>query len=115
MFASNNLELPYYKRFGRQRGRGFGALSQVFGRTAIPFLNKYSVPAAERVGSDLLEFALPEIAEVVSCRENFKTIAKNVGRQTLRKQLGNDSRKNIASKSLQQNLRNKSVGLEETF
>ena len=57
MVASNTLELPYYKGIGHQRGRGFGALAKVFGRTAILFLRKYIVPAAKRVGADLLEFA----------------------------------------------------------
>ena len=65
MVASRQVEIPYYRGVGRQRGRGFGALSQVIGRTAIPFLRKYIVPAAKRVGADLLEFAVPEIAEVV--------------------------------------------------
>ena len=46
----------------------------------IPF-----VPAAKRVGADFLEFAVPEIAEVVSGKKNIKTAAKSVGRQTLRK------------------------------
>ena len=93
MVASRQVEIPYFRGVGRQRGRGFGALAQVIGRTAIPFLRKYSVPAAERVGADLLEFALPEIAEVVSGRRNNKTAAKSVGRQTLRKQLGEGSRR----------------------
>ena len=88
MVASREVEFPYYRGVGRQRGRGFGALAQVIGKTAIPFLRKYIVPAAKRVGADLLEFAVPEIAEVVSGRKNFKTAAKSVGRQTLRKQLG---------------------------
>ena len=66
MVASNTLELPYYRGIGRQRGRGFGALAQVIGRTAIPFLRKYNVPAAKRVGADLLEFAVPEVADVAS-------------------------------------------------
>ena len=78
MFASNTLELPYYKGIGRQRGRGFGALAQVIGRTAIPFLRKYIVPAAKRVVADLLEFAVPEVADVVSGKKNFKTAAKSV-------------------------------------
>ena len=64
-----------------------------YGRTAIPFLRKYIVPAAKRVSSDLLEFAVPEIAEVVCGRKNFKTAAKSVGRQTLRKQLCSGSSK----------------------
>ena len=93
MVASRQVEIPYYRAVGRQRGRGFGALAQVIGRTAIPFLRKYVVPAAKRIGSDMLEFAVPEIAEVVSGRNNFKTAAKSVGRQTLRKQLGRGSRR----------------------
>ena len=91
MYASREVEIPYYRGVGRQRGRGFGALAQVIGRTATPFLRKYIVPAAKRVGAELLEFAVPEIAEVVSGRKNIKTAAKSVGRQTLRKQLGEGS------------------------
>ena len=56
-------------------------------------MRKYIVPAAKRVGADLLEFALPEIAEVVSGRQNFKTAAKSVGKQTLKKQVGQGSRR----------------------
>ena len=40
-------------------------------------------PAAKRVGADLLEVAVPEIADVVSGRKNVKTAAKSVGKQTL--------------------------------
>ena len=93
MVASREVEIPFYRGVGRQRGRGFGALAQVIGRTAIPFLRKYIVPDAKRVGADMLEFPVPEFAEVVSGGKKFKTAAKNVGRQTLRKQLGSGSRK----------------------
>ena len=92
MVASRQVKIPYYRAVGRQRGRGFGALAQVIGRTAIPFLRKYVVPAAKRVGAELLEFAVPEIREVISGRNSFKTAAKSVGKQTLRKQLGEESR-----------------------
>ena len=98
MVASRQLEIPYHRSVGRQRGRGFGALAQVIQRTVIPFLRKYIVPAAKRVGADLLEFAVPEIAEVVSGRKNSKTAAKSVGKQTLKKQLGEGSRKMTASR-----------------
>ena len=64
MVASRQVEIPYYRGVGRQRGRGFSALAQDIGRTAIPFLRKYVVPVVKRVGADLLEFAVPEIAEV---------------------------------------------------
>ena len=85
MVASREVEMPFHRGVGRQRRWGFGALAQVIGRTAIPFLPKYIVPAAKRVGADLLKFAVPESAEVVSGRKSFKTAAKRVGRQTLRK------------------------------
>ena len=107
MVASREYELPYYRGVGRQRGRGFGALAQVIGRTAIPFLKKYIVPAAKRVGADMLEFAVPEVADMVRGKQNFKSAARNVGKRTLKKQLGNGSsrrksttrRKFIPSKS----------------
>ena len=94
MIASRQKELPFYRSIGR-RGRRFGAIAQVFGRTSIPFLRKYIVPA---VGADLLEFAAPEIADVVNGRKNFKTLAKSLGGHTLRKQLGIGSRKTSASR-----------------
>ena len=98
MVASREVEIPYYRGVGRQRGRAFGALAQVIGTTAIPFLRKYIVQAAKCVGADLLEFAVPETAELDSGRKNFKTAAKNVGKQTLKKQVGEGSTKKTASR-----------------
>ena len=98
MVASRQVEIPFSRGVSRQRGRRFRALAQVIGRTAIPFLRKYIVPAAIRVGADLLEFAVPELAGVVGGRKNFKTAAKSVGWQTLRKQLSSDRRKRTASR-----------------
>ena len=108
MVASNTLELHYYKGIGRQRRRGFGALVQVIGRIAIPFLRKSIVLAAKRVGADLLEFAVPEGADVASGKKNFKTAAKSVGRQTLRKQLrGGKQKRSISVKSLKRSSRSR--------
>ena len=45
------------------------------------------------MGADLLDFAVPEVADGVSRKKIFKTAAKNVGRQTLRKQLGGGRQK----------------------
>ena len=98
MVASRQVEIPFYRGIGQQRGRGFGALAQVIGRTAIPVLRKHIVPAAKRVGSDLLEFEAPEKGEVVSGRRNFQTAAKRGGRHTLRKKFGSGSKKRTASR-----------------
>ena len=86
---------------GRQQGRGFGALAQIIGRTAIPFLKKNFVPAARNIGTDMLGLAQPEIADVISGKQNFKAAAKNVERQTLKEQLGSGSKKRSASKVIQ--------------
>ena len=108
MVASNTLELPYYKGIGRQRGRGFGALAQVIGSTAVLFLRIYIVPAAKRVGAALLDFAVPEVADVVSGKKKFNTAAKSQGRQTLRKQLGSDRQnRSIPVKNLKRTSRSR--------
>ena len=93
MVASRQLEYPFYRGFGRQRARGFGALAKFIGRTAFPILRKYIVPAAKHVGAELLQFDLPGNAEVVFGSKNLQTGAKSVGGQTLRKQVDDGSRK----------------------
>ena len=87
MVTSRQVEIPWYRGVGRHTGRGFGALAQVIGRTANAFLRKYVVPAAKRIRADMMEFAAPEIGEVISGRKSFKSAAKSVGNQTLKKQL----------------------------
>ena len=89
MVTSREVEVPFCRGVGRQRGRGFGALAQGIGRTAIPFLRKYIVPAAKDLSADLLEFAVSKIAEVVSGRKNFKTAAcKECGKTDSEKIVG---------------------------
>ena len=117
MVASRQVESPFYRGNGRQcgRGLGFGALAQDIGRTVSPFLRKYIVPAAKLNVADLLKFVVKEIADIVSDRKIFKTAAKSVERQTLRKQVGSSSNKMSASIVISQNLQNKPVGRQETF
>ena len=58
-------DLPHFRGYSRQKGRGFGALAQTVVRTAIPFLRRYVVPAAKRVGAGLLDIAAPEVGNVL--------------------------------------------------
>ena len=51
MSASRQVEIPFYRIISRPRERGADALAQVIGRTAIPIMRKYTVPAAKLVGS----------------------------------------------------------------
>ena len=43
MVASRQVEVPFYRGFGPQRGRGFSALAQTIERFTIPFLLKSSL------------------------------------------------------------------------
>ena len=81
MVVSGQAEIPFYRGVGPQHGRGYGALAQVIGRNATPFLPNWIVPAAKRVGADLLEFAAPEIAEVVCGRKKFYMSYYNYNKQ----------------------------------
>ena len=97
MVASRQLEVTFYRSNGQERGRGLGALAQIFGRTAITLLRKKCVPAAKPLGAEFFRFAAPEVTHV-SDRKIFKTAAKSVGRYTLRKQSGSGSRRRTASR-----------------
>ena len=98
MTALRQVEIQIYREFSQQRGQGFAELAKVFGRNEVSFLHKYIIPAVKCVGADLLDFAVPQNADVVSGRKYFKKAAKNVGRQTRRKQLGSGSKKRSASR-----------------
>ena len=113
MVASREAEIPYNKGVGRQRGRVFGVLVQVIGRTAIPFLTKYVVSAARRIDADMLGFAVPEIADVVSGKQNFKAAAKNVGMQTLKNNAVAEVGNGLRAKSFSPNPGNGTVGHAE--
>ena len=67
-------------------------------------MRKYIVPAAKPLSADLLEFAVPEIVEVISGRNNSKAASKSMGRMTVGKQLCSDSRKGLQAASFYQNL-----------
>ena len=95
--GSRQVEVPLCRGVDPHRARGFGALAQDFGRSAILFLPKYVVPAAKCVSADLLEFAVTEFAEIVSGRKKLKKAENNVGRQTLKEQLCSGSRETTAS------------------
>ena len=101
--TSKEVKFPLYRGIDQQRGRRFGAFAHVVWRMGIPFLPKFVVPPANRVGAELLKFDVREIADVVKGRKKFKTAEKAAGRQTLRKQLGCGGRKRTASRVIPTN------------
>ena len=115
MVASGQVEILFIRGIGRQSGRVFGAFAQVIGKTSTPFLFKNVVPDAKCVRSDLLEFTVPGMADVVSGGKKLKTASECVGRQTLGKPLDNGSKKRLPAESLQENLRNQPIDRQVLF
>ena len=63
-------------------------LQKLLGELQFYFLRKYIVPAAKRVGADLLEIAVPENAEVVTRLKENQASCKESGKTDLEKTVG---------------------------
>ena len=80
--------LPYFEGVPRQRGRGFGALARTVARTTLHILKKYVLPAAKKIGRDVIESAIPKIGGVLSGHTSIKKAVKKTAKSTIRKQAG---------------------------
>ena len=65
-YTNQASALPYFSGHNRQRGSGFGDLASGIGRIALPLARKFIIPAAKRVGKELLLQSVPELMDVVS-------------------------------------------------
>ena len=115
MVAWRQVEIPFYTSIGQQRGRGFGALAQVIGRTTTPFSRKFVVTASKRADKDLLEISVPKIADVASERKNSSQLQRAWEGKLWENSWVVVAWKRLQPESFQQNLPNKPVGREGTF
>ena len=69
-YYHNQANLPYFSGHYRQRGSGFGALALGVGRVALPLAQKFVIPAAKKIGKELLLQAAPELIEVATKRKS---------------------------------------------
>ena len=80
--------MPHFAGHYRQRGSGFGALAAGIGRFAFPLARKFILPAAKKIGRELLVQGAPELIDVVTSKKSPKQAIKNTVRKTVRKQVG---------------------------
>ena len=66
--ASANM--PHFSGHYRQRGSGFGALAAGIGRFALPLARKFILPAAKKIGRELLVQGAPELIDVVTTKNH---------------------------------------------
>ena len=90
--------LPHFSGYYRQRGSGFGALAAGIGRVAIPFAKKILLPAAKKIGKELLLQGAPEFVDAVTKRKTPRQAAKATIRKTVKKQFGSGRRRRIGQR-----------------
>ena len=96
--ASANM--PHFSGHYRQRGSGFGALAASIGRFALPLARKFILPAAKKIGRELLVQGAPELIDVVTTKKSPKQALKNTVKKTVRKQTGGGTRRRQKRKTL---------------
>ena len=92
-YYAKQASLPHFSGHYRQRGSGFGTLAAGIGRVAIPFARRVILPAAKKLGRELLMSALPELIVVAMKKKSPKQALKNTVTKTARKQLGSGRRR----------------------
>ena len=63
-YYHNPATMPHFSGHYRQRGSGFGALAMGTGRVALPLARKFIIPAAKRIGKELLVQAAAELINI---------------------------------------------------
>ena len=97
-YYHNQATMPHFSGHYRQRGSGFGALAMGIGRVALPLARKFIVPAAKRIGKELLVQAAPELIDIATRKKTPKQALKNTVKNTIKKQVGAGRSKSHMSK-----------------
>ena len=92
-YYAKQASLPHFSGHYRQRGSGFGALAAGIGRVAIPFARPVIIPAAKKLGRELLMSVAPELIDVAMKKKSPKQALKNTVTKTARKYLGGGRRR----------------------
>ena len=87
-YYHNQATRPHFSGHYRQRGSGFGALAMGIGQVALPLAQKILVPAAKRIGKELLVQAAPELIEIATRKKTPRQALKNTVKNKIKKQVG---------------------------
>ena len=87
-YYHNQATMPHFSGHYRQRGSGFGALAMGIGRVALPLAQNFIIPAAKRIGKELLVQAAPELNNIATKKKTPKQALKSTVKNTIKKQVG---------------------------
>ena len=85
-YYHSQANMPHFSGHYRQRGKGFGALAIGIGRVALPLARKFIVPAAKRIGKELLVQAAPEIIDIATRKKTPQTSLEKHSKNTIKRQ-----------------------------
>ena len=76
MVAESSANFPVFRGHAGQRGRGFGVLAQILGRTAIPFIKKIKSQLQKDSEQIWLKLQLQRLESLSVHEKRVKTFAK---------------------------------------
>ena len=97
-YYHNPATMPQFSGHYRQRSSGFGALAMGIGRVPLPSARKFIVPAAKRIGKELLVQAAPELIDIATRKKTPRQALKNTVKNTIEKQMGAERSKSRMSR-----------------
>ena len=97
-YYHNQATMPHFSGHYIKRGSGSGALAMGIGRVALPLAQKFIVPAAKRIGKELLVKAAPELIDIATRKKTPRQALKNTVKNTIKKQVGDGRSKSRMSR-----------------
>ena len=91
-YYHSQAKLPHFLVHYRQRGSDFGALALGIEKVAHPLTRKFVIPAAKKIGEELLLQAAPELIDVATKRKSPKQALKSTVRKIIKMQIGGGRR-----------------------
>ena len=96
-YYHNQATMPHFSRHYREQGSGFGAVAMGIGRVALPLARKFIIPAAKRIGKELLVQAAPELINIATKKKTPKQALKSTVKNTIKNKL--EAEKNLLARS----------------
>ena len=82
------MYLLHSSSYNRQGGCGTGPLATVIGRVALPFVEKFVLPAAKTIGEELPAQSVRGVFGFITERKSPRKTAKRGISKTIEKQIG---------------------------
>ena len=84
-YHQQQAQNKYFCVPARQRGSVLGSLALRAARFAIPFVSKYVIPSAKRIGKEFAANMLPEVMDIVEGKTSMNRAVKRAATTTAKR------------------------------